>query len=585
VIEVGSNQMYKVLYEDGDKETIKEKELIDIIDEGGSGKMPASKRRKVSSSRRQDNYTSIYQSVPNNNKKTTVSVAAARKTNNKYKKSIGDCDGDRPDDEDYNTDTSSKTTPSIAKKKRKTSSTTSTSKKYVEAVGGFAAYSKTLPKTCVDTNCQHDECQQSPPPPKRKRNVVDRLLNGPEKKCIANGCETLVIGRGNVACGEHAHETYCSVYGCGNFAQSPAVKVLGIKVKGGVCIKHGAKKTCTHIECNNHVVRGGFCTRHGEKVTCSHEGCTNVVVNRGVCVKHGAVQKTCSHQGCTNKVKRGLGGFCISHGAKTCQREGCTNKAISYGVCQRHGKRGRPYINEGKRGDPPVMCLIADKESGLALKLCTTITYTNRKRQTNQKDMSLWGVLERLGSNIVEYTVDDIEANNNEAMYGLVNVFFFKRKEDVPKDIQWHPTPEKRLTELKDVAREKAKKGQSSMGGLRHITGYVAYLPNDNKDGPSGEPLTSFRIWGSKEGGVNYVYSRGGFGQMRDSKGKHAKAPGPEGMLFRNVFWISPCSEEERKKAKANEDVNTIKKIVYENFNAGKNQNDKKPAVWVPSQE
>ena len=81
VTEVGSNGMYTVLYNDGDKETIKEEEIIDIIDEGGSGKMPAAKRRKVSSSRRQGNYTSIYQKVPNNNKKTTLSpVAVARKT-------------------------------------------------------------------------------------------------------------------------------------------------------------------------------------------------------------------------------------------------------------------------------------------------------------------------------------------------------------------------------------------------------------------------------------------------------------------------------------------------------------------------
>jgi len=237
---------------------------------------------------------------------------------------------------------------------------------------------------------------------------------------------------------------------------------------------------------------------------------------------------------------------------------------------------------KGGKFEPPVLCLIVDKESDLALKLCTTIKWTNGKIVYNQKDMSLRGVLEVIGHVDVNYSVGAIEANNNEVMYGLVKVFFFNRKEDVPKDIKWHDTPEERLDELKEVARKIAKKNLATNAKAE---GYVVYLANDTKDGPSGEPLTAFRSWTpSGSGSVMADYSKGGFGQVRAGKGskaKNAKAPGPEGMLFKNVFWISPCSEEERKEAKANEDTDTIKRIVKKNFTMGQK---KLPAVWVPSQ-
>ena len=236
------------------------------------------------------------------------------------------------------------------------------------------------------------------------------------------------------------------------------------------------------------------------------------------------------------------------------------------------------------RKTAPKICLIVDKESDLALKLCTSVSHETKGVVYNQRNMSLRGVLELIGHNDVNYSVGAIEANNNEVMYGLLKVFFFNRKEDVPKDIQWHDTPEDRLVELKKVGREIGKKASASMGGLRHITGYVVHLPNNTKDGPSGEPLTSFQKWSIWEGGVMADYSNGGFGQMMVGSGrgnqKRAKAPGPEGMLFKNVFWISSCSEEERKKAKANEDTDTIKRIVKKNLTMGQR---KLPAVWVPS--
>ena len=68
---------------------------------------------------------------------------------------------------------------------------------------------------------------------------------------------------------------------------------------------------------------------------CSAEGCTNLVVKGGVCIRHGAKRKTCSSEECTNQAVEG--GVCVRHGAtwtrKKCSSEGCTNLAIRGGVC------------------------------------------------------------------------------------------------------------------------------------------------------------------------------------------------------------------------------------------------------------
>jgi hypothetical protein len=47
---------------------------------------------------------------------------------------------------------------------------------------------------------------------------------------------------------------------------------------------------------------------------CSVEGCTNHSKRGGVCIKHGAKKKRCSTEGCTNQVIKG--GVCKRHGAK-----------------------------------------------------------------------------------------------------------------------------------------------------------------------------------------------------------------------------------------------------------------------------
>ena len=116
-----------------------------------------------------------------------------------------------------------------------------------------------------------------------------------------------------------------------------------IVVKGGVCVKHGAKvKRCSHEGCTNGAVKGGVCWRHGAKhdaKICNEEGCASIVVKGGICVKHGAKKPTCRHIGCTNQVVQG--GVCCRHGAKMkkCSHEGCTNQTQRGGVCIRHGAK------------------------------------------------------------------------------------------------------------------------------------------------------------------------------------------------------------------------------------------------------
>ena len=63
------------------------------------------------------------------------------------------------------------------------------------------------------------------------------------------------------------------------------------------------------------------------KYECSASGCTNKAVKGGVCIRHGAKEKRCCQEGCTNKAING--GVCRRHGAKvkrcSSEGEGCTN--------------------------------------------------------------------------------------------------------------------------------------------------------------------------------------------------------------------------------------------------------------------
>ena len=68
---------------------------------------------------------------------------------------------------------------------------------------------------------------------------------------------------------------------------------------------------------------------------CKHPGCTNASCRGGVCVKHGAKRKCCKVEGCTSQ--RVANHLCFKHGGKTiCKHNGCTNIAKGQGVCTRH---------------------------------------------------------------------------------------------------------------------------------------------------------------------------------------------------------------------------------------------------------
>ena len=108
---------------------------------------------------------------------------------------------------------------------------------------------------------QQEETPKQPSPPRKKRKQLGQGTgdnNAPKKKRI---------------------RTKCSADGCTNIA-----------MKGGVCIRHGAKKkTCSHDGCNNQVVNSGVCTLHGAKrvrKTCNHEGCTKYSQKSGFCKRH-----------------------------------------------------------------------------------------------------------------------------------------------------------------------------------------------------------------------------------------------------------------------------------------------------------
>ena len=91
---------------------------------------------------------------------------------------------------------------------------------------------------------------------------------------------------------------------------------------------------CSADGCTNHVIKGGVCVRHGAKVKrCSREGCSNRAQKGGVCMKHGAKVKRCRSEGCTNKAQKG--GVCVRHGAKVkrCSSAGCANNSVKGGVC------------------------------------------------------------------------------------------------------------------------------------------------------------------------------------------------------------------------------------------------------------
>ena len=124
---------------------------------------------------------------------------------------------------------------------------------------------------------------------------------------------------------------------------------------------------CSRDGCTNIVVKGGVRIRHGAKRKCRREGCANNSVKGGVCIRHGEssnnvaqcrMHKLCSERRSRSQTwgrgqmmqQRGVckyspsGGVCKRHGATKfrydCSAAGCTNKAQIGGVCIRHGANG-----------------------------------------------------------------------------------------------------------------------------------------------------------------------------------------------------------------------------------------------------
>ncbi len=88
---------------------------------------------------------------------------------------------------------------------------------------------------------------------------------------------------------------------------------------------------------------------------CSSDGCTNIVVRGGLCIRHGAKVKLCSIEGCTNQAKNGE--VCIRHGAKVVRKR-CSSKGwpIKLGMeeCAR-GMEQRMYENFAAVKDAPIL--------------------------------------------------------------------------------------------------------------------------------------------------------------------------------------------------------------------------------------
>ena len=120
-------------------------------------------------------------------------------------------------------------------------------------------------------------------------------------------------------------------------------------MKGGVCVKHGAKKkTCSHKGCTNNAQKGGVCIRHGAVVKRGAVKkpplliCLDAGTNPFPSLNHskesdGSVPKAarigqCSVEGCTYKADDS--GTCSTKhkGYKHCKEEGCTKQARKGGV-------------------------------------------------------------------------------------------------------------------------------------------------------------------------------------------------------------------------------------------------------------
>eukprot|EP00984_Skeletonema_dohrnii_P024334 scaffold13442_cov96-Skeletonema_dohrnii-CCMP3373.AAC.3 len=119
-------------------------------------------------------------------------------------------------------------------------------------------------------------------------------------------------------------------------ADTPDEKSAAVKSNTKSPQSDRKRKASTHEELGPMKV-----ARYKYKRICSANGCTNMVVKGGVCVRHGAKvkRKLCSREGCTNIAIKG--GVCTRHGAQT-------HHVINGGVCRKHGPKGRRELDEVK---------------------------------------------------------------------------------------------------------------------------------------------------------------------------------------------------------------------------------------------
>ena len=128
------------------------------------------------------------------------------------------------------------------------------------------------------------EIGSSPPPKKRQR-----------KLCSVDKCKYKAISKG--ICAKHGAVPTCKVEGC---------SFKAINKKDGVCNAHSEtprkpqkKKQCsfvdesTQTQCTNRAIKGGICVKHGAKrnlVRCRLSGCNSIARSGqkkgGLCLKH-----------------------------------------------------------------------------------------------------------------------------------------------------------------------------------------------------------------------------------------------------------------------------------------------------------
>jgi hypothetical protein len=106
-----------------------------------------------------------------------------------------------------------------------------------------------------------------------------------------------------------SYHYFCNIENCNN-----------LRVKNGVCIKHGAKrirKRCEIDMCQKFAIKNGLCTRHGGK----------------------QVRSLCKVENCNKSVQKGKNGLCCSHFNQESECMLCDIPIYKFGLCIDHVDR------------------------------------------------------------------------------------------------------------------------------------------------------------------------------------------------------------------------------------------------------